>query len=130
MAKKPLTQKIYEAARALLPEMDPEMRHLIEDLLEQAERGLKTDNRIVELLSADPVLRLKLNGLLQESAGEHVLMGGYSPSAGDVSSPGAPKFICPECGFTRYLQKAGEDPGVCPKDGRPLVPFVEQGEGQ
>lgn len=122
-------QAVYREVRSLLPEMDPEMRTQAEALLAEAERGQKTDVALLKLIRSDPRLREILAARLSLT-GSETARSLYSPSAGDVSSPRAPKFICPECGFTRYLQKAGEDPGVCPKDGRPLVPFVEQGEGQ
>lgn len=122
-------QAVYREVRSLLPEMDPEMRAQAEALLAEAERGQKTDIALLKLIRSDPRLREILAARLRLT-GSEAARSLYSPSAGDVSSPGARKFICPECGFTRYLQKAGEDPGVCPKDGRPLVPFVEQEEGQ
>lgn len=133
--KEDFTQAVYRTARALLPEMKPKLRRPIEDLLEQAERGLKTDNRIVELVSADPVLRPKLRGLLEESESEQVLTAGYFSPPGDVfSTPKrplrAPKFVCPECEFTRRIQKAGQDPGLCPVHGLRLIPLAEKKEGR
>lgn len=130
MPKKTLTHKTYDAARALLPEMNPDLRRAIEDLLEQAERGLKTDNRILELLSADPVLRPKLRDLLEEGESERVLTRGYVSLPGDVSSLDARKFVCPQCAFTRRIQKAGQDPGLCPVHGLRLIPLAEKKEGR
>jgi hypothetical protein len=52
----------------------------------------------------------------------------YSALGGDPPSPEAPKYICPVPGhdYTRRIQKIGEDPGVCPKHKKALIPIQEK----
>jgi len=118
----------YRAARKLLPEMEGNMREIVEELLNKAESGEKTDNRLVEIITEDKNLRKKFRDALE--TGQEKTMGmEYSGLGGNVSSPDAQKYICPVPGhdFTRRIQKAGEDPGSCPTHNVALIPFEQKG---
>ncbi len=116
------TEDIYRVARDLLPEMEPEMRKSIEALLQQVEKGRKTDNLIVDIITENDVLRHKLREMLGNDDNERSL-GGYLPLGGDPEPPSAQKFVCPMAGhdFSKRISKAGEDPGNCPVHNLPLI---------
>lgn len=126
---------IYFAVRKLFPEMEDTTRLAVEELLEKAKLGVKTDDAIVELIALDNNLHIKFNNLLEVQGKnlDGIMMGGnYTGLGGNPSQPPkARKFICPELGhnFTRHIQKAGEDPGVCPVHNLPLIP-LDQKEGE
>jgi hypothetical protein len=126
MQKHLLPIDYYNAARKLLPEMDEAMRQVVEELLKRAEAGEKVDNRLVEIVTENKVLRKKYRDALE--LGDENTMG-YSPLAGGVNSPNARKFICPVPGhnYINRIQKVGEDPGMCPMHNLALIPFDQKG---
>jgi hypothetical protein len=128
MPKKYLAEDYYRAARELLPNMDDAMRQSVEDLLKQAEAGVKTDNRIVEIVTENELLRKQFRDALNLE-GEITMGADFSPLAGNPASPNARKYICPVPGhdFIRRIQKAGDDPGMCPEHNVALIPVNEKG---
>ncbi len=116
-----LTQAVYRVARELLPEMDEPLRREVASLLERAERGEKTDNLLVERISADERLRPRLRNAL---AAKRTLS--CPPAAGDIVPPAARRYVCPQCDYVRYLQKAGQEPGECPEHHLPLIPYEQK----
>lgn len=128
-------EDIYFAVRKLLPEMENTTRLAVEELLKKAELGIKVDNEIVELIVLDTNLHIKFTHLLEVQGKnlDGIMMGGnYMGLGGNPSlPPKVRKFVCPELGhnFTRHIQKAGEDPGVCPVHNLPLIP-LNQKEGE
>lgn len=115
---------IYREVRLLLEQMRPEMRAQAEALLTQAESGEKTDNDLLWLIRDDKELA---NLLAERLKGAATHTRGFAPLGGEpVASAG--KYVCPQCDYTRYLQKAGEEPGECPEHHIPLIPYEQKAQ--
>ena len=114
----------YRAARELLPKMDENMRRSVEDFLRQAEEGVKTDTKIVEIISEKKALFAKFQAILKYGG----VTLGYAPLGGDTISktPNKHKYACPECDFILYIQKNGQDPGICPIHKKTLIPLSKK----
>lgn len=123
--------KIYTAARTLLPMLDKPSRKQVETLLEQAEKGQDTHLPLLDLLTRQESNRIALRALLaEEGKSENVLAGGYSGLGGEISSAPGQVFVCPIEGCDhRYVSaEAGETPPACPQHKFPLIP-AEEAEG-
>lgn len=119
-------EKIYAAARTLLPVLDPALRRQVEDLLAQAERGAETWDQLLALLTQDDAIQQSLRDLLKREPyddGERML-GEYSGMGGEVVSTEAGEvYVCPVegCTETHVIGEAGEKPPKCPIHGVTLV---------
>lgn len=115
---------VYREVRLLLEQMRPEMRTQAEALLTQAESGEKTDTDLLWLIRDDKELA---NLLAERLKGAATNIRGFAPLGGEpVASAG--KYVCPQCDYTRYLQKAGEEPGECPEHHIPLIPYEQKAQ--
>ncbi len=109
-------EKIYAAARTLLPILEPALRRRVEDLLAQAERGAETWEQLLDALTRDDAIQQSLRDLLkgepyddgERLLGEYSGLGGerYVTKAGDV-------FVCSECGYRYPIGEDGEQPVPC-----------------
>ncbi len=127
MQKDMLPENYYRTARKLLPKMDDAMRKVVECLLKRAEDGEKTDNLIVEVITEDRDLRKKFREAL-DMADDKTMGMDFSQLGGDVNSPSARQFICPEPGhnYINRIQKIGENPGICPIHKVALIPINQK----
>ena len=125
-------EKIYAAARTLLPTLEPDLRRQVEDLLAQAERGADTHLQLLDLLTQDDATRLPLRDLLHDEVEEESLMVDveYSSPGGEMTSaePGE-VYVCPQCDFRYIIAEAGEQPPKCPKHKVALIPAREKKGG-
>ena len=125
-------EKIYAAARTLLPILEPALRRQVEDLLAQAERGAETWDQLLALLPQDDAIQQSLRDLLKREAyddGERML-GEFNGLGGEVVSTRAGDvYICPECDFRYVIGEAGEQPPQCPKHKVALIPEREKQGG-
>lgn len=119
----PYEKAIYREVHLLLERMTPEMRTQAEVLLVQAESGKKTDIDLLWLIRADKELSDTLARRLQKTAAHKTL--GFNPLGGEPDVP-ASKYICPQCDYARYLQRAGQAPGECPEHRLPLIPYEQK----
>ena len=106
-------EKIYAAARTLLPILKPDVRRQVEDLLTQAERGADTHLHLLDLLTRDEATRRQLRDLLKsEDVAYH--LGEYSGLSGEqyVTKAGD-KFACPHCDYRYPIGEDGEQPVPC-----------------
>ncbi len=113
---------VYREVRLLLEQMRPEMRTQAEALLTKAESGEKTDTDLLWLIRDDKELA---NLLADRLKGAATNTKGYAPLGGEHDVL-APKYVCPQCDYTRYLQKAGQAPGECPEHRVPLIPYEQK----
>lgn len=113
---------VYRAARTLLPSLDAVTGKALQELLDQADRGSKVDNSIIDLLTQDPDIRRKLREILFPQ--DESLMRGYQPLGGNVSSPSVRKYVCPvaDCGMVWRPQNVGEQIKKCPDHNVLLIP--------
>ena len=124
-------EKIYAAARTLLPTLEPDLRRQVEDLLAQAERGADTHLQLLDLLTQDDATRLPLRDLLKsDEYDEERMLGGFRGLAGEVGSTEAGEvYVCPKCDFRYIIAEAGEQPPKCPKHKVALIPAREKKGG-
>ena len=123
-------ERIYAAARALLPDLDEPTRRRVEALLAQAEGGAATDLDILTLLTAHEATRERLRALLKGEAIRGETLLGYEGLPGGLASTPGQVFVCPEpgCGYRYVIGEAGETPPPCPRHGKPLIPAGEKKE--
>ncbi len=124
--KDDLTQSIYRAVHDLLPEMDESLRAQVETLLARAKRGEKTDNLLVELVSANKRLRPRLRKTLANA--ERTLS--YTPFVGEKTSTPGQVFTCPKCGYRYIIGEAGETPPPCPTHHEALIRANKEAAGE
>lgn len=123
-------QEIYDAARRMLPDLEPPLRGEIEALLAQAEQGEETHLEILERLTVEETHRERLRALLR--GWELPPLSLYEPSPGLPGVPASVRYICPVegCDFAWWPQQKGERPPRCPHhnvDLREAPPAAQKG---
>jgi rubrerythrin len=120
-------EKIYAAARVLLPDLDPARQSEVKALLEQAERGTQTHLQLLDLLTRDDATRQQMRLLLKaENVSRELLLDEFGPLGGEtVSTWPGDVFRCPQCGYRCVIGEADEQPLPCPK--HPDVTLEKEG---
>jgi len=119
-------EKIFAAARNMLPELGEEARAQVEALLGRAGQEEKVDLKILALLTQGET-RQRFSELLDQEA-EHTTSDwhtlGYQGLPGSLPATPGQVYVCPAEGCTeRYeISEEGEKPPRCPKHGNELVP--------
>lgn len=119
-------EKIFAAARKMLPELGEETRAQVEALLGRAGQEEKVDLKILALLTQDET-RQRFSELLDREA-EHTTSDwhtlGYQGLPGTLPpSPGL-VYVCPVKGCPERFEisEEGEKPPRCPTHDKELVP--------
>ena len=109
-------ERIYDAARALLPSLNEPLRRQVEALLAQAEGGADTHLQLLDLLTREDATCKQLRALLR---GEEALLG-FGPFGDPVIPPDI--YRCQHQPPHYYPEKEIEDRDewgrpLCPEDG-------------
>jgi hypothetical protein len=119
------SQDVYDAARALRPQLDKmlgeerasPLKRAIDEHLRLAEEGEEVDERILEFLTRDPAVRSWLRtALLDESTRGLTRDSGSQSPPGDPGHVRATHFVCPkdDCNFDWCLRRIGRPVPACP----------------